>query len=151
MIRLKAYIDTSLLVKRYVPELGSDELDQFLCDSQPDMWVSELSRLELASTLARKRREGQFTQRQLDAIQIQADEDLLSGNIEVAALHASVVSRALGLMRSLKQPLATLDSIHLATALIQGIELFMTNDRQLARAAAETGLTVWPTPAALKT
>ena len=139
-----AYIDTSLLVKRYVPEIGSDELDQFLCDTQPHLLVSELSRLELASTLARKRREGQFTQRQLDVMQHQADEDLLSGSIEVALLQGQVISRALSLMRSLKQPVATLDAIHLATALLQSVSLFMTNDQQLARAATEAGLTVWP-------
>jgi len=141
---LRAYIDTSLLVKRYVPELGSDELDQYLCDTQPLLFASELSRLELASTLARKHREGLLTRPNLDAMHRQADADFLSGSISIVKLESQVLKRGLELMHTLAQPIATLDAVHLATALLDSADLFMTNDRQLARAALESGLEVWP-------
>ncbi len=140
---MKAYIDTSVLVKRYVSEPGSDELDSFLVSAQPDLLVSELTRLELASTFGRKFREARLTSTDLDRLQIQADADLLSGRIEVVMLHGDVVQRALSLMRGLAQPLATLDAIHLASALAQHVDVFMTNDQQLSRAAAEAGLATW--------
>lgn len=139
-----AYLDTSLLVKRYVPEAGSDELDQFLCETQPRVIASELTRLELACTLARKSREGLLTQHKLDTLQRQSDADFLSGTIAQVALDSRVLRRGLELMRDLKQAVATLDTIHLATALLHQVDLFMTCDRQLARAASEAGLTTWP-------
>ena len=143
MVQL-AYFDTSLLVKRYVPESGSDELETYLCGQQPRLMVSELSRLELTSTLQRKMRERVLTLALFNAMQHQADEDLLSGAIELAALEGQVISKGLILMRTLKQTVATLDAIHLATALVHNADLFLTNDKQLARAALEAGLQVWP-------
>jgi len=37
------YIDTSMLLKRYVPELGAEELDLRLTQEQPDLILSELT------------------------------------------------------------------------------------------------------------
>ena len=142
---MKAYIDTSVLVKRYVSEPGSDALDSFLMTAQPDLIASELIRLELVSTFGRKRREGRFTSADLDKLQIQADADLLSGRIELVSLRGDLIQRALGLRRRLVQPLATLDAIHLASALTQRVDVFMTNDQQLTRAATEAGLATWMT------
>ena len=140
---MKAYIDTSVLVKRYVSEPGSDALDSFLVTAQPELIVCELMRLELVSTFGRKCREGRFSSADLDKLQIQADADLLSGRIELVSLHGDLVQRALGLMRRLVQPLATLDAIHLASALSEHVDIFMTNDQQLSRAATEAGLATW--------
>ena len=139
------YIDTSLLVKRYVTEPGSDELDAYLLDMQPSLFVSELSRLELASTLARKQREGRMTKLHHAALRQQADEDVLAGSLRLIQLESSVIRQGLSLMSTLDQAIATLDAIHLASALHQGVEVFMTDDKQLGRAALEAGLQVWST------
>ena len=140
---MKAYIDTSVLVKRYVSEAGSDALDSFLVTAQPELMASELIRLELVSTFGRKCREGRFPRTDLDKLQIQIDADLLSGRIELVVLHRDILMRALNLMRSLNQPPATLDAIHLASALAQRVDVFMTNDHQLSQAATEAGLATW--------
>ena len=140
---MKAYIDTSVLVKRYVSEPGSDALDGFLVTAQPELIASELIRLELVSTFGRKCREGRFPRTDLDKLQIQIDADLLSGRIELVVLHRDILMRALNLMRSLNQPPATLDAIHLASALAQRVDVFMTNDHQLSQAATEAGLATW--------
>lgn len=140
---MKAYIDTSVLVKRYVSEPGSDALDTFLVTAQPDLIASELIRLELVSTFGRKCREGWFTSSDLDKLQIQADADLLSGRIELVNVRGDLLQQALDLMRRLVQPLATLDAIHLASALSEHVDIFMTNDQQLSRAATEAGLATW--------
>ena len=140
---MKAYIDTSVLVKRYVSEPGSDALDTFLVTAQPDLIASELIRLELVSTFGRKCREGWFTSSDLDKLRIQADADLLSGRIELVNVRGDLLQQALDLMRRLVQPLATLDAIHLASALSEHVDIFMTNDQQLSRAATEAGLATW--------
>ncbi len=140
-----AYIDTSLLVKRYVTEPGSDELDTYLFDTQPTLYISEFTRLELTSTLARKQREGRITKMHQADLRQQADEDVLSGTLKLVSLDSSVIRQGLNLMQTLEQALATLDAIHLASALRQNVDIFMTDDKQLARAANEAGLQVWST------
>ena len=141
---MKAYIDTSVLVKRYVSEPGSEALDNFLVTAQPELVDSELVRLELASAFGRKCREGRFPGTDLDKLHIQVDTDLLSGRIELVMLHRDVLQQALNLMRRLAQPLASLDAIHLASAMAQHVDVFMTADQQLSRAATEAGLATWP-------
>ena len=140
---LSAYIDTSLLVKRYTTEPGSDALDAYLFDAQPELFVSELTRLELASTFARKRREGRFSKEHHAALRQHADEDVLSGLVKLVNLDSAVLRQAYSLMHTLEQAVATLDAIHLASAMRQEVDIFMTNDKQLGRAAVEAGLQVW--------
>lgn len=142
---MKAYIDTSVLVKRYVCEPGSDALDSFLVTAQPELIASEMVRLELVSAFGRKCREGRFPRSDFDKLQIQVDADLLSGRIELVTLHREVLQQALKLMRGLAQPVATLDAIHLASAMAQHVDVFMTADQQLGRAATEAGLATWTT------
>lgn len=142
---LTAYVDTSLLVKRYVTESGSEELDSYLFDTQPTLYINEMTRLELTSTFARKQREGRITKMHEVALRQQADEDVLSGMFKLVGLDSSVMRQGLNLMQTLSQALATLDSIHLASALKQDVDIFMTDDKQLARAAIEAGLQVWST------
>lgn len=142
---LTAYIDTGLLVKRYVTEPGSDELDAHLFDTQPALFISELTRLELASSFARKQSEGRIIKTHRADLHQQADEDVLSGLLKLVSLDSGVIRQGLFLMQSLEQALTTLDAIHLASALKQKVDIFMTDDNQLARAAAEAGLQVWST------
>lgn len=140
-----AYIDTSVLVKRYVTEPGTDVLDTYLFDAQPFLFISELTRLELTSTLARKQREGRISAEHRAALHQQADADVLSGIVKLVILDSQIIRQALTLMHRLTQPVATLDAIHLASALHQSVEIFMTDDKQLARVAREAGLQVWST------
>lgn len=140
----RAYIDTSVLVKRYLPEAGASELEHFLLSTQPELVASELVRLEFLSTIGRKHREGQLRTEVIPQVQHAADLDFLHGSMRLLRVGSDVVRDALRLLQTLQNPIATLDSLHLASALQASAELFMTNDRQLARAAAECGLQVWP-------
>lgn len=45
-------------------------------------------------------------------------------------------------MRSVDVPLATLDALHLASAIESGCDALATGDRHLSRAAVKRGLTV---------
>jgi len=60
------YLDTSALVKRYVNEVGSEQIDALM--SVEPLAVSALVRVEVASVLARRMREGTLTQEQRDRL-----------------------------------------------------------------------------------
>lgn len=53
------YLDASALVKIYMPEPGSDELDAAL-QGRDDLVISDLAVTEVISALTRRRREGGF-------------------------------------------------------------------------------------------
>lgn len=138
------YIDTSMLVKRYVPESGSEELEQRLAVERPQIIVSDLLNVELTSSLRRMERKNLIDRSFMDEALQHFTNDIAQGRIQIVPLTNACLLRAAKLMRDLKSPLATLDAIHLATALIHGAAHFFTTDVQLSRAAKESGLTVWP-------
>ena len=138
------YIDTSLLVKRYLPEVGSDELEARLLAEQPQLVVSELVNTEIISTFRCKERQGLIERSFANAAHARFLTDLQSNAIGSLPLTGHVVQKASSLLLDLRSPLATLDALHLATALIHEAEFFFTSDIQLSRAAHEAGLSVWP-------
>lgn len=133
-----------MLVKRYLPELGSPELEARLLAEQPRLVASELIKAELISTLRRKERLGLLDRAFSNAAHAHFLEDLHRTAISTVNLDGSCVRRAARLLQDLQAPLATLDALHLATALQQEAQIFFTHDAQLSRAARETGLAVWP-------
>jgi uncharacterized protein len=138
------YIDTSLLVKRYVAELGSTELEARLLGEQPQLIISELVRTELISALRRKERKALMTRSTSNQVMALFEQDIASEILRLKMLNAAVLQRSARLVGELQAPLATLDALHLATALMHGAVEFFTTDDQLARAAKEAGLIVWP-------
>lgn len=69
------------------------------------------------------------------------DDDMRSGFFAVHALDTSVLITARRLIAE-GPPLATLDALHLASAIDGGADVLATDDRQLARAASDAGLQV---------
>ncbi len=138
------YIDTSLLVKRYVTESGSAELEARLLGEQPQLIISELVRAEIISTFRRKERNAVIARVGSDRAMQYFEQDAAAGVLSLKPLNAAVVTRAARLIGELQSPLATLDALHLATALIHGAAHFFTTDDQLTKAAKEAGLIVWP-------
>ena len=56
---MSVYLDTSALLKRYLPERNSDAFEAYFRDVESAQ-ISRLTLLELRSALARKRRKGRF-------------------------------------------------------------------------------------------
>ena len=139
-----AYVDTSMLVKRYLPELGSDEFEARLLAEQPDLLVSELVQPELTSALRRRVRQGHIDADYLDDALESFQQDLRRSAIRLGRLDGACLQRASALLRKLQAPLATLDALHLATALEHACDMLFTSDLQFARAASEAGLSCWP-------
>jgi hypothetical protein len=55
-----AYLDSSVLVKLYLPESDSEAVQE-LASSDPDLWIYELSVVEVVSAFAKKRRSEEIT------------------------------------------------------------------------------------------
>jgi len=135
------YLDASALVKLFVPEVGSDELNQALA-GLADVIVSDLALPEMASALGRRTRERVL--RREEAQRLYREATKLHASSRQAELTPPIHRRAERLMLSLTSPLRTLDALHLATALDAEAATIVTFDPRLREAAASQGLFVAP-------
>ena len=135
------YLDASALVKLFVPEPESDELNEAL-SGLTDVILSDLALTEMASALGRRMREQLLTR---DAAQrLYREATKLQASSRQAELTPPVHRRAERLMLSLPSPLRALDALHLATALDAEAATVVTFDPGLREAAASQGLFVAP-------
>jgi len=139
---MAVYVDTSALVKRYVHEAQSLAFDAFVSTSDETFVVSPLTLTELESVLQRRLRQGDFDKRYLQRTRLLIGNDLVAALWQVRPFEPSSFDDASQLMRDLGVPLATLDALHLASARAFQCDQLATSDRQLAKAAEHSGLTV---------
>jgi predicted nucleic acid-binding protein len=134
------YIDSSALVKVYVPEPESDRLDRFL-RGRRDLMISELAITEVISAVARRRREKTLKPKQANeihnAILSDAESGLFRKQDMSPALHRAAERL---LLSSASIPLRTLDALHIALALSAAASHLITFDDRLANAAVMHGL-----------
>ncbi len=136
------YVDTSALVKRYVEERGSSAFDDFCDSDERDLVISPLVGTELTGTLQRRIRAGHMTARHASEARRRFLDDVVSGGWRMIEFEAAVFSKASDLMLTIGAPLATLDAMHLACALINGADALATSDHQLATASRRAKLQV---------
>jgi predicted nucleic acid-binding protein len=137
-----AYVDTSVILGHLLRQ--PRHFPDFMAWRK--MVISELAELEVRRTLDRQRTLGWMPGEEMGRYLELALQILI--RCECVALDKRVLRRA---MSTYGAPLGTLDSIHLATALMwleeNGGELqFLTHDRQLAVAARTCLLTVKTSP-----
>ena len=138
------YLDTSALVKQYVQESGSREV-QRLIKSADHSGTSLIARSEMAAALARAVRMKIFPAGEAEA----AWNQFLGEWSTLSRLNVSkqIVDRAAAL--AWKFPLRGYDAVHLASAVLWQETLetqitLATFDRELWSAGSLAGLTVWP-------
>ena len=103
------YLDTSALVKRYLVEIGSTWISTLTPLSAGNVIIiSDLTTVELFSTLARRQREGTVTQANGIVLQTRFLADLEREYLSIP-LENSVLSRARDLLP--RYPLRSLDAI----------------------------------------
>jgi uncharacterized protein len=133
------YLDTSLLLKRYCQEAGSDDIRKLLSNIK-GIATSELAYVEFFSALSRKRREGAIVSSDYREV---ADQFTTEWN-HLSAIRLSPVLVARARSVSEKYPLRAVDVIHLASALIlfdiSAPMLFGSTDERLLKAASIEGL-----------
>ncbi len=134
------YVDTNVLVKRYMPEETSNAVDKFFDRPEHRFALSELCLVEFEFVLARRLRELGGKNLKPADIRMRFENDLRSDFFEMQNLTSSVLLQARRLISDATAPLSTLDALHLSTALEISADVLATNDKQLARATRAYGL-----------
>ncbi len=138
---MELFVDTSALVKLYYSESDSDQVEKTILGAAR-VFISELSKVEFASALAKKTRTGELDAKICREIWVVFQDDLRSIQIEVINLFDEDYARAAELILDfgLDAPLRTLDSLQLAAALREPQSLFLSYDVALNRIADRIGL-----------
>lgn len=135
------YLDTSVVVPLFVREPRSRDLADWLAGEQGPFAASAWLQVEAASAFARKQRsEGlaaATAERQWRLLLRFLDEGL-----RVLSVDAGVLATAATLAGTPTNGLRAGDAVHLASALLAGVDHFVTADRVLAGAARVQGLSV---------
>ncbi len=139
---MRVFFDTSALVKLFVPEAGTDEMNAMLAQAGMEIWISALAPVEFHSMAWRRHREGQ-----LDAVRVTALLDTLDEQLhewQVVGLTPSVLQGARELLAAHagQHALRTLDALQLASfgALLEdGPATFGCADSRLCAVAALRG------------
>lgn len=132
---MKLAIDSSSFAKRYVQEVGSDELDRFL-ESASELAFCVILVPEIISGLNRRLREGALTLADYRAVKRQLLGDVRDAT--VLQITPSAISRAVKLLES--NVLRAMDALHVACALEWQADLFLTSDKRQFAASADAGL-----------
>ena len=134
------YVDTSVLVKLYVAEPMSEEVEKFI-DTLNHPLISSLSILEWHCAMNRRLRTGAFDDAYHQMALAEFARHLASGAYRVHALHEGLYAQATYLLASVT-PLAlrTLDALHLAAAQSAHASTIATADKIMAQAANQLGL-----------
>ncbi len=141
------YFDSSALVKRYLPELGSAWVTR-LCKQEP-VAISLVTIPEIASALARRTREGALTTQQREALFQALLGDARS--FTVVEPKQAIAQEAATLLLTAPAPvrLRALNGLHVASARLafararrRGVSTgsFVSADRALVEAATWAGL-----------
>ena len=132
---MKLAIDSSSFAKRYVQEVGSDELDRFL-ESASELAFCVILVPEIISGLNRRLRERALTLADYRAVKRQLLGDVRDAT--VLQITPSAVSRTVQLLES--SVLRAMDALHVAYALEWQADLFLTSDQRQFAASANAGL-----------
>ncbi len=140
---MKAFLDTSSLIKLYHQEEGSDFVMKALSSDIREIFLSELAILEFRSAIWKKIREKEIEENiAIEVIKcFQNDDD----NFQWIMLQSDIVESASHLlMKYGNRGLRTLDSLQLAAALTLKNEecIFLTSDKLLQTLFKEEQLKV---------
>ncbi len=138
------YLDTSVLVKQYIQESGSNEVQKLILTAE-HAGTSLIARAEMAAALARATRLKILPATEAD----EAWEQFLADWSSLSRLNVSrqIIEQASSLVWDF--PLRGYDAVHLASAILwrETLEaeiILATFDRELWSAANNAGLTTWP-------
>jgi uncharacterized protein len=137
------FIDTSSLFKRYIPEQGTEQIDDIFKQDAAVIYISDLTIIEVISNLRRK---NEIT-KELDnsvykKIKSEFFNDIAQGKIKTSGVLSATIIEAVTLLD--KNYLTPMDSIQLATALQLNVDkrnmVFICSDKKLGKLAEKHGL-----------
>ena len=126
------YVDTSILGAYYCPEPLSAAAEDALRQFKTPV-ISVLSEVEFCSLISKKWRLKELKERQAKEILDLFSNHVAEGFYRRISLNTEHFLKARLLVASMDSALRTLDALHLAVALAEGLTL-VTADREFARA-----------------
>lgn len=139
---MKIFLDTSSLFKLYHREAGTEELESFFLTAKvTNIFLSEISKIEFASTIWKKVRTKEITESEaqttLSLFELDFEKYIFIATDSYIIEQARVLISKYGL-----KGLRTLDSIQLSTSilLLQQVDIFFTADKLLKSFFKEEGL-----------
>lgn len=133
------YFDTSALLPYYREEPTSRMINALLESVEPPVLISDLSRVEFFSALARWVRMHEIEESQAGLVENAFLEDIRSGLFLSYPIKTAHYRQSERWLCSRNSSLRTLDSLHLACCLHQGAEM-VTCDQLLHKAAETFGV-----------
>ncbi|MGI6632606.1 MAG: type II toxin-antitoxin system VapC family toxin [Bacillota bacterium] len=136
------FIDTSALLKAYIPEPGSENMERLLSEGAIKI-ISSMGLLETLSVFQRLHSvEKVLSRKRFDELCGRVLADVASGRIVSRSASPADIQEAIEL--ELRQYLTAVDAIQIALARGAGNDVvFVSSDEKLNRIAGECGLTVW--------
>lgn len=136
------YLDTSVLIKLYVAETRSTEVESLVAEAD-GIVINRLGMLEWHCAMARRLRTGQITQDYMNLARTEFTRHLAEGYFRIVPYDDPLLSDALRVLDSTNPiPLRTLDTIHLTAARNAGLARIATADDVMRRAAQQLQLDV---------
>jgi predicted nucleic acid-binding protein len=133
----EVYLDTSALVKLYMPEAFSTEVENFVAQADA-LVISRLSVLEWHCAMTRRLRTGTISENYLNTARAEFTRHLAEDYFRIVPFDDSVMIDALQVLDNAKPvPLRTLDALHLTVARRANVTLLATADRVMADAASK--------------
>ena len=134
---MRIFLDTSALAKRYVQEPGSKELEELFDSITPEVLISNLAFVEFAAAMGRKLRDKAIERMKASKAIKELEEDWYNVFAKIP-LDESLAETAAAL--ALEYSLKGADAVHLASAQVTSVELFVASDDRLIRVAKKMGI-----------
>ena len=132
---MRVLFDTSALFKRYSGESGAARV-RIIQGLSVRVTAAAHCKTEVASALTRQWREGLFTDAEYTRVLLEISNDF--EELHVMPIDDQIETYAIGAMRL--SPLRAMDALHIGTAQVARVDLFVTADRRQAAAAQMAGL-----------
>lgn len=132
---MRLAVDSSSFAKRYIQEVGSNKLDEFLQHTS-ELALCVILVPEVLSALNRRLREQALTDREYQSSKRQLLEDV--HDAVILQITPAVVARSVTLLE--KNTLRAMDALHVACALEWKADLFITSDKRQFDTAMHSGL-----------
>jgi len=138
----RAYLDTTAVAKWYLKEDGSDAFVAYIKGLNVAV-ISSLTRTEMRSLLARRRRMGDLDPALESVIFATFLDDIAGGFLSPCPTDDMRFDEAVSLIaRYQEHPLRTLDALHLAIARHEQVDAIATADGVMADTAEAMGFAV---------
>jgi predicted nucleic acid-binding protein len=127
---VRIFFDSSALTKRYILEEGSEKINK-ISQKASEVFLSVIAVPELSSAFNRLVRERKISKKQYRQLKNNFLNDIAEATL--IPLSENVLLRTILCLE--KTSLKSLDAIHIASALSEEVDLFVTSDIRQAKAA----------------